>query len=431
MKVQRSDEISAFGGINFVFDFLESNNFGALLNRELPSLKAQSQYSWKDIIYALMSIYFCGGDYIEDLGTHLSPHFKKNPFVKIPSPDTVLRRLRLLSEPNKQCQTKRGTVVHSYNTNSTLNKLNIEVLDFIGAFNTQEVTIDYDNTILFSEKKDCAMTYKRDKGYQPGVCTLNEHYMLYLENRGGNSDAKSFQHETLGRMFDLIEQKLSRKPAHFRADAASYQYDVIQLLSKKVENFYIGCRNSYIEKYFSKVTNWQKMKDSTGAVMEVGEIPINPFVQQAKKSGHKVREYRLIVKRKRKASDQVDMFTGDAYEYRAILTNNNLMTVEEVVNFYHHRGNMEKQFDIMKNDFGWKQMPFSFMESNTVFLYITAIFRNLYHRIVTYFSGKVKGLKPQHRIKKFLFRFIILPSKWVRHARQTCLRVYGNVAFSP
>ena len=84
MKVQRSDEISAFGGINFVFDFLESNNFGTLLNRELPSLKSQSQYNWKDIIYALMSVYFCGGEYIEDLGTHLSPHFKKNPFVKIP-----------------------------------------------------------------------------------------------------------------------------------------------------------------------------------------------------------------------------------------------------------------------------------------------------------------------------------------------------------
>src|SRR6056297_3442951 len=281
MKIQKSAEIGAFGGMNFVFDFLESNNLGTLLNQELPYLKTQSQYSWKDIFYALMSIYYCGGDYIEDLGTHLNPHFQNNPFVKIPSPDTVLRRLQQLSEQNQQCQTKRGKVEHSYNTNRILNKLNIKILDCIGAFNTEAVTIDYDNTILFSEKKDCAMTYKRDKGYQPGVCTLNEHYMLYLENRGGNSDAKSFQHETLERMFDLIEQKRADKPDHFRADAASYQYDVIKLLSEKVKNFYIGCRNSYVEKYFSKVTSWQEMTDSTGAVMEVGEIPIKPFAQQA------------------------------------------------------------------------------------------------------------------------------------------------------
>jgi len=431
MKVQRSDEISAFGGINFVFDFLESNNFGTLLNRELPSLKSQSQYNWKDIIYALMSVYFCGGEYIEDLGTHLSPHFKKNPFVKIPSPDTVLRRLQQLSEQSKQCKTKRGTVVHSYNTNSILNKLNMKVLDFIGAFNTKEVTIDYDNTILFSEKKDCAMTYKRDKGYQPGVCTLNEHYILYLENRGGNSDAKSFQHETLARMFDLLEQKLPDKPDHFRADAASYQYDVINLLSEKVKSFYIGCRNSYVEKYFSKVTSWQEVKDSTGAIIQVGEIRIKPFAHQAKKFKHTAQEYRLIVKRKQKASDQIDIFTGDAYEYRAILTNNEQLSVEEIVSIYNHRGNMERQFDIMKNDFGWNQMPFSLMDSNTVFLYITAIFRNLYHKIVSHFSVKVKGLKPHYRIKKFLFRFIILPAKWIRHARQVFLRVYGNPAYSP
>jgi hypothetical protein len=347
MKVQKSAEIGAVGGMNFVLDYLESNNLGALLKNELPTLNTQSQYSWKDIFYALMSIYYCGGDYIEDLGTHLTPHFKNNPFVKIPSPDTVLRRLQQLSEQNKQCQTKTGSVVHSYNTNSTLDNLNMKILDFIGAFNTEEITIDYDNTIIFSEKKDCSMTYKRNKGYQPGVCTLNEHYMLYLENRGGNSDAKSFQHETLVRMFNLIEQKLSDKPDHFRADAASYQYEVIKLLSDKVKNFYIGCRNSYVEKYFSRVTSWQEMTDSTGALMEVGEIWIKPFGRQARNSQQEIQQYRLIIKRKQKECNQLDMFTGDTYEYRAILTNNNQMTVKEVVSFYHRRGNMEKQFDIM------------------------------------------------------------------------------------
>ena len=53
-----------------------------------------------------------------------------------------------------------------------------------------------------------------------------------------------------------------RKPDHFRADAASYQYEVVKLLVETVKYFYIGCRNSYVEKYFEKVTNCTKIMSS-------------------------------------------------------------------------------------------------------------------------------------------------------------------------
>lgn len=90
---------------------------------------------------------------------------------------------------------------------------------------------------------------------------------------------------------------------------------------------------------------------------------------------------------------------------------------------------MEKQFDILKNDFGWSKMPFSKLETNTVFLYLTAICRNLYNKIITTFSQRVKVLRPTDRIKKFLFRFIILPAKWIKRSRQYQLRVYGKISF--
>jgi hypothetical protein len=37
--------------------------------------------------------------------------------------------------------------------------------------------------------------------------------------------------------------------------------------------------------------------------------------------------------------------------------------------FYNARGGEEKEFDVVKNDFGWNKMPFSKMEQNAVFLY--------------------------------------------------------------
>ncbi len=431
MKILNSSALSAFGGINFVLNYLEDNQFGSLLSQKLPTLKRQSTYSWSDIFYSLLSIYLCGGDCIEDLQTHLKYHFYNNPFVKIPSPDTVLKRMSELSETSHFCKTARGKVEHEYNTNPILEELNIAILKKLGIFETKELVLDYDNTIIFNEKNDSKMTYKRNYGYQPGVCTLNEEQILYIENRNGNSDAKSFQSDTLKRLFSLLENSHVRRIEHFRADAASYQYEVVKLLSKKVRYFYVGCRNSYVEKYFTKVSSWEIIKDASQGITEVGEAVITPFQKQAKDTGNTPVPYRLIVKRKTKQDGQTNIFTQDAYEYRAILTNNFDLSPVEVAQFYNHRGNMEKQFDILKNDFGWDRMPFSSLQKNTVFLYLTAICRNLYRKIITYFSERVETLKATDRVKKFLFRFIVLPAKWITRSRQKQLRLYGKTNFSP
>ena len=430
MKVQNSKTISAFGGINFVFEYLENGNFVKLFDKYLPGLARQSTYNWKDVIYSMLSIYLCGGDCIEDLQIHLKTHLQNNPFLNVPSSDTVLKRLKEISEDNYRCFTKRGSVEHTYNRNSKLEELNVALLKKLGAFSKGETIIDYDNTILFSEKSDSEMTYKRNPGYQPGVCTLNEEQVLYIENRNGNSDAKSFQADTLRRIFSLLKSKGIKKIDHFRADAASYQYDVIKLLEEEVKNFYVGCRNSYIEKYFSQINEWRSMTITPNEIIEVGEKTITPFQQQARRDKKATQEYRLIVKRKPKPDGQLNLFTKDAYEYRAILTDNTQWTAVEIAQFYNHRGNMEKQFDILKNDFGWSSMPFSKLSQNTVFLYITAICRNLYHYIIRYFSKKIKSLKPTFRVKKFLFRFIILPAKWIKRSRQNYLKVYGKLHFS-
>ena len=430
MKVQNCNTISAFGGINFVFEYLEQGNFRNLFEKYLPELAHQSIYNWKDIIYSILSIYLCGGDCIEDLQIHLKPHFQKNPFVNVPSSDTVLKRLKEISDINAQCYTKRGTIEHTYNRNSRLEELNVELLKKLGAFSKDETVIDYDNTIIFNEKSDSEMTYKRNPGYQPGVCTLNEEQILYIENRNGNSDAKSFQADTLRRIFTLLKSKGIKKADHFRADAASYQYDIIKLLEKEVKNFYIGSRNSYIEKYFPQINEWMPMTDTSNEIMEIGEITISPFQRQARNDKKSAHEYKLIVKRRPKKDGQLNLFTQDHYEYRAILTNNTQWNAVEIAQFYNHRGNMEKQFDILKNDFGWNYMPFSKLNQNTVFLYITAICRNLYHNIIKYFSEKIKSLKPTFRFKKFLFRFIILAAKWIKRSRQNYLRIYGKLNIS-
>ena len=127
--------------------------------------------------------------------------------------------------------------------------------------------------------------------------------------------------------------------------------------------------------------------------------------------------------------NQIDLFTNEACLYSAILTNDRDLNSNEIVFFYNQRGRIEKEFDVMKNDFGWDSLPFSKLEQNTVFMIFTAMCRNLYQYIITLFSLRFKNLKVHFRIKKFIFRFITIPAKWIRTSRQQKLRIYGNIHF--
>lgn len=427
MKLLHSKQIGAFGGANFIFNYFDQLGLEDILAEHLPKLGMQCTYGWKDIFYSINSIFYCGGDCMEDLH-YLRGHFEGNPYFKMPSPDTALRRMSQLADENQTCRTKRGTVDHTYNINTLLGRLNIEMLKKLRAFDG-EVVLDYDNTIVFTEKKDSKMTYKRNYGYQPGICTINEDRILYIENRNGNSDAKSFQHETLERMFGLLAEQGVDMVDGFRADSASYQYDVIREVQKHCRNFYIGCKNDYVEKYFSQITEWEEFIDSTGARVELGEIMITPFEKRYKKDGLEPQQLRMVVKRKPNNSGQGNLFTEDAYEYRGILTDDCFLSKIDVELKYNRRGNMEKQMDIGKNDFGWNNLPFSKLSENTVFMYIMAMCRNLYKSVIELFSEVFNGIKPTFRMKKFLFRFVILPSKWVKRSRQLQLRVFGQIHF--
>ena len=91
--------------------------------------------------------------------------------------------------------------------------------------------------------------------------------------------------------------------------------------------------------------------------------------------------------------------------------------------YYNLRGARERDFDALNNDFGWGHLPCSFLNENTVFLLLMAMCKNFYTAIL-YEIGKVfSNIKPKHRLKKFIYRFISVPAKWVRTARTHVLRL--------
>jgi len=99
--------------------------------------------------------------------------------------------------------------------------------------------------------------------------------------------------------------------------------------------------------------------------------------------------------------------------FRGILTNNWEMTLQEVLDFYNQRGAIERNFDMLKNDFNWRRLPFSFLNENTVFMIISAIISVLFQYLIRNFSKKSRWLKRNSRLKNFIFFFITVGSEWV------------------
>mgnify|MGYP001155952424 CR=1 FL=1 len=430
MKILNSSAISPFGGLNFVIKEAKNLKINNLLESGLPALPKQSKYSWFDIVMSYWSVFFCGGDCAEDLAINLKDNFQGSPCINIPSPDRVLNRIKSLSDPVQLFTAKRGKKEHQFSLGEKLNRLNLQMLIKLPGFNKDNVILDYDNTIIFTEKADAERTYKNENGYCPGVGIIGKH-IVYVENRNGSSNAHILQHDTIERMCSLLkEQEITIDV--IRADSASYTYEIVKAMEGNSNRFFIKARmTEALERPISNIEEWNEIK-LDNSVLYRGSTTFIPFERHARSNKAKkeaLKKYRIVVTKEARRDGQINMFTGEAFNYSVILTNDFEMTDDEVVFFYNARGAGEREFDVLKNDFGWNKMPFSKLEQNSVYLLIMAMCKNLYEHIIVKFSETIKFLSPNYRIKKFIFRFVCIPAKWIKTGRYYKLRVYGKIAF--
>ena len=337
MKVTTSTEkFTPFGGFNFFYKRLKDTGITVLIDQHLGSRVKYAGFDYSEILMNHLAIFLNGGDCTEDIQEHLGEHLRKVPGFAVCSADTLLRGIKELATPVETLISTTG-VAHEFNINMHLNELLVKVLKKTEQLNEKEgYTLDYDNQVIATEKYDAKKTYKKCEGYQPGVATIGKH-IVYVEGRNGNSQAKYEQEATLQRVFSLLrEHTITLK--HFRADSASYQQKVVDLVAQECEHFYIrAIRCAKMEQQISRIpaSSWKKIRLGVQQ-MEVAEIE-NYMPFDGKKP------YRLVVSRIKRKDGQTGLFTGDAYTYRAILTNNSYWPPAQIVSFYNERGSAERK----------------------------------------------------------------------------------------
>lgn len=416
MKVQYSGQsINSFSGINFVFGSLRHYGIPQLVDKQLGARNVRAKFSYSDLIGNLWAVFFCGGDCAEDINEHLRPALSKVPGLKVANADTVLGALKQLATPVETYTSKQG-VAHQFNIATGLNVLNVKLLKQLNVLQSgHSYDFDYDNQIIATEKYDAARTYKQVNGYQPGIASIGEH-IVYLENRNGNSQAKYLQEETLERAYEnLLQEGITINRS--RMDCASYQKKVVEVVEKYSRLFYIRAMRSedMLEK-IKAVDQWETVKIGHQQY-QVSSMEFTPFKGE--------RAYRLVVQREKIKDGQADLFTGE-FKYRSILTNDHTSTDQQVIEYYNQRGAQEIIHDEMNNDFGWKNLPFSFMNENTVFMLAMAMCRAIYKALIKSYSKKLPFLKDNFRLKKFIFRFISVSGKWIKRGRQDILKLFTD-----
>lgn len=384
----KSDRITSFGGIYLVNRLFDHFSLGKVINDTLGLRStAYNGYQWDEIVKSLFDIYLCGGDHIEDI-TSLMHCLSQAPGSHVPSSGTIGRGIKQLATDNITYTAKSG----------------------------QFLDVDFDHQFIPTEKHDATYSYKKAFGYFPGVASVGG-VIVHVENRDGNTPVKFCQAETLKRLFASL-RKHELFIYRFRADCGSYSKEIVETIDAHSNLFYrraSNCESAYTE--FAELDGWKTIEINYQKC-EVRSVKFNWFMEE--------KGYRLVIQRTR-IEHEPDIF-GDtfSYVYRCILTNDWEMSEKVIIEYYNQRGARERDFDAQNNDFGWSHLPCSFLNENTVFLLLMAMCKN-FHTAILYEIGKVfYNIKPKHRLKKFIYRFISVPAKWVRTARTHVLRLFTD-----
>ncbi len=321
MKIQNfKTSVNPFSGNSIVNYHFNKSGMSQLIDDELGMRVKYAGFQYSEIFRNLTNVFLSGGDVIEDINTHLGEHLKSIPGNNVPSADTVLRALKEVTTENTIYTSDSG-VSYNFNINERLNRLNIKSLKLTNQLIAGTCyDFDYDNQINANNKWDAKKTYKKNKGYFPGVATIGNN-IVCIENRDGNANVKFKQEDTLERFYTLLESEgitVNRS----RMDAGSYSKKIIDVVDKHSKLFYIRANKSAdLFEQINNISDWETVEINFKNY-EVASILFTQFYED--------RNYRLVIMREKSADTQIDMFTQDSYVYRSILTNDHQSTEKEV-----------------------------------------------------------------------------------------------------
>ena len=122
----KSEKITPFGGIFHVRE-LFSRYVGPVIDKVLGLRCTSYGYQYSEIAGSLSSVYFCGGDCVEDVTSHLMPHLSLHPTLCTCSSDNILRGISELAVGNTTYTSDTGRS-YDFNTATISHAARVHIL---------------------------------------------------------------------------------------------------------------------------------------------------------------------------------------------------------------------------------------------------------------------------------------------------------------
>ena len=264
-----------FGGIFSImeqFDSILSPVIDSTLGQRCSSIIG---YQYGEIAGSLASVYFCGGDCVEDVTSHLMPHLSLHPTLRTCSSDTILRAISELATGNTTYTSDTGKS-YEFNPATKLNRLLVKaLLSTCQLVAGASYDLDFDHQFIETEKYDAKMTYKKFTGYSPGVAVIGD-LIVGIENHDGNANVRFHQQDTLERIFSNLESNdIHIKRA--RMDCGSCSREIVETVEKHSELFYIRAnRCGSLYNSLLALRGWQR-EEINGIGYELNSIIVEKW----------------------------------------------------------------------------------------------------------------------------------------------------------
>ena len=453
MKVKNiNTKMTPHGGAIPILKAIKDHKIHKIIRSSLGSRKKRSIYEYDDIFIAWMLTAFCGGNRIAHI-TKLQSKLNIIPNLKLPSHDTLGRAMKeLATDSNEVRNISRERIAKirytQYNDNIAMNRMLIKATKGIGALKENiPYTLDIDATFLSTHCRGADMQNKKQgkHGFAPLVALIGD-LPVFVSLRKGNAGASFRLKEGLETCLDLLAES-NIKVARVVSDGAGYTKAITEMLEARGIKFVIRFPLlSSMEAFKEKLQKqkWRKTeirtsndiwncqiadvdykmhspppKENLNIPLRVVAIrfPSNNTLnlledadmrsqRRRKRNTMELLKENSKLKQHGKKYTEMHLKKIGGFTYKFYVTNDFQKTSEEIVYEYNKRGDAERKFSYMKQEFGWRLPPFMWMEENNVFLIVAALANNVFVGIRSLFNEKISQISLKARLREFRFIFI-------------------------
>lgn len=411
IKIVFTDEkLTAGAGLGPLIDaFVESPQYPKL-KASVPSRSSNAAYDSMQFVLPLMAGFWHGYDCLSDMDK-----LEGNPDIShrlegIPKARAFGDFLRDFEDTHfeqlNQMLTKQGLAARKqFAPNSPL-------------------TLDMDSTSHVQSGKKIeglGVNYKGELSLESLDCFDELGFCYGFRLRDGATFSSVGAEREIDRIFSHLKYSQEK---HFRADSAYCNEEVIRACIRHGAQFTITAHgNIGWEAKTGSITNWipwkwgeKELLCSEAKKIKLPEVELGSMIYQPGWS--ETLRFYVVVKRVR--IQQTNLFTQDGWKYYGVMTNRNLFheSLQSVMEHHAKRGNSENFIREQKIHLDLKHFPCLKMNANFGYGLIAMVAYN-FLRIIARLDEPDKP----HYAKKLREKYIYLPGKLVKHARQIFLRI--------